>query len=201
MMRKTKNVMSTTANTRMHGRLPVYASYILGIFFLALIIFPFFYVISLSLMDTDQIQDTPPRLLPDTPYRVTVMLDYSAVYAEVPDNIEEYLQQDSPLVLMSIPYELNATLGFIEAIGFIDGEVIFRAGAYVRELDFSRKFGAYEDTGISRASLLRTDFRGVKVYESSIRPLTLRSILLEWLMWKSPHHKKVLNLPTKSAAS
>lgn len=160
-----KNPLPTTANTRMYGKMPVYASYILGLFFLILIIFPFFYVISLSLMDNDQIQDTPPRLLPDSPYRVTVMLDYSTIYAQEPENIEEYLQQDSPLVLMSIPYELDETLGYVEAIGLIDGEVIFRTGANARELDFARSFGAYENTGISRSSLLRTNFRGVKVYE------------------------------------
>jgi len=160
-----KKLLPSTANTRMHGIIPVYGSYLLGIFFLILIIFPFFYVVSLSLMDTDQIQDTPPSLLPDSPYRVTVMLDYSAVYAEEPENIDLYLQQDSPLVLMSIPYELDETLGYVEAIGLIDDNVVFHASAHARELDFVRNFGAYQNTGISRASLLRTDFRGVEIYE------------------------------------
>lgn len=165
MMNTIKNLFSTNANIRMHGRTSVYVSYILGIWFLFLILFPFFYVVSLSLMDTNQIQDTPPRLLPASPYRVTVILDYSAIYAEEPEKIEEYLQQDSPLVLMSIPYELDETLGYIEAIGVVDGNVIFRAGAYARELEFSRSFGAYEGNAISRMALLRTDFRGVKLYE------------------------------------
>jgi ABC-type glycerol-3-phosphate transport system permease component len=165
MMRTIKNLLTSSANTRMHGRRSVFASYSMGIFFLSLILFPFFYVVTLSLMDTKQIQDTPPSLLPDSPYRVTVILDYSTLYAEEPGKIEEYLHQDSPLILMSIPYELDETLGYIEAIGVIDGKAIFRTGEYVRELELIRNLGAYKSTAISRAALLRTDFRGVKLYE------------------------------------
>ncbi len=79
-----------------------------------------------------------------------MILDYSTLYAEEPEKINEYLQQDSSLILMAILYELDETLGYIEAIGVVDGKAIFRTGEYMRELELIKNLGAYKSSAISR---------------------------------------------------
>jgi ABC-type glycerol-3-phosphate transport system permease component len=110
--------------------------YILSTLWVGFTLFPLVWLLGSTFKDPVDVLKMPPDFLPTIPREYTVRLDFSAVAAENPEQLEQAIREDLALTVWRVPDYLAAIhLGRIVAEGYIDGRKV--AEAYVDTHNYS----------------------------------------------------------------
>ncbi|EMS70021.1 carbohydrate ABC transporter permease [Ruminiclostridium cellobioparum] len=130
-------------------------AYFLSTIFLLIIIFPLFYIVSLSLQDDSEIYSYPPRLIPREGTSISIVMDYSKLENQSEDELKDTLLKDSTLAMYSTIYELNReTISEVKFYGTMDGKTVFYSRAHGLMLRLQLQFGTYTKARVSSKVLL-----------------------------------------------
>ncbi len=142
------------AKNNSEKRLKIIA-YFLCTIFLLIIIFPLFYIVSLSLQDDSEIYSYPPRLIPRSGTSISIVMDYSKLKNKSKDDLKDTLLKDSTLAMYSTIYELNKeTISEVKFYGTMDGKTVFYSRAHGLMLRLQLQFGTYTKARVSSKVLL-----------------------------------------------
>lgn len=130
-------------------------AYFLSTIFLLIIIFPLFYIVSLSLQDDSEIYSYPPKLIPKAGTSISIVMDYSKLKNQSEDELKDTLLKDSTLAMYSTIYELNReTISEVKFYGTMDGKTVFYSRAHGLMLRLQLQFGTYTKARVSSKVLL-----------------------------------------------
>lgn len=130
---------------------------LVSLFFAIAMLYPMLFAISSSMKDNAKIYQVPPKLLPDTAYSLSVVLDYSKEEEEQA-TLETKARQDSVLVMMGLSYKMaDDSIMEIEVYGQKDGKTIFYSRAHQMKLQMEKDYGIYKGTAIKKEVLLYKD--------------------------------------------
>lgn len=142
------------AKNNSEKRLKIIA-YFLCTIFLLIIIFPLFYIVSLSLQDDSEIYSYPPRLIPRAGTSISIVMDYSKLKNKSEEDLKDTLLKDSTLAMYSTIYELNKeTISEVKFYGTMDGKTVFYSRAHGLMLRLQLQFGTYTKARVSSKVLL-----------------------------------------------
>ncbi|WP_027630135.1 carbohydrate ABC transporter permease [Ruminiclostridium cellobioparum] len=130
-------------------------AYFLSTIFLLIIIFPLFYIVSLSLQDDSEIYSYPPRLIPREGTSISIVMDYSKLENQSEGELKDTMLKDSTLAMYSTIYELNReTISEVKFYGTMDGKTVFYSRAHGLMLRLQLQFGTYTKARVSSKVLL-----------------------------------------------
>jgi len=133
-------------------------AYVLSSIFLLTIIFPLFYIISLSFQDDSEIYTYPPKLIPKAGTSISIVMDYSGYSDKTEEELEDIIIKDSTLAMYSTIYELNREkVSEVKVYGISDGKTIFYSRAHGLMLRLQLQFGVYARARVSTRVLLNGD--------------------------------------------
>jgi ABC-type glycerol-3-phosphate transport system permease component len=115
-------------------------------------------MLSNSTKDSLQIYEYPPKIFPESPKSVSVVMDYSSVAAGNEEELLDTLIKDATLTMYSILYELNKDGIFeIKVYGTRGDKTIFYSRVHKMKLQMNVDFGIYKDKMIKSTVLLNGD--------------------------------------------
>lgn len=133
-------------------------SYIVTFFFLIILVFPLFYIISLSVQGENAIYSYPPQIVPPAAQSVSIVLDYSKEKNLPEEKLKDTILRDSTLAMYSTIYELNKdNIQEIKVYGVQDGKTIYYSRAHGLALKFQMQYGIYYQCRILPDVLLYGD--------------------------------------------
>ena len=142
------------AKNNSEKRLKIIA-YVLSTVFLLIIIFPLFYIVSLSLQDDSEIYSYPPKLIPKAGTSISIIMDYSKLKNKPEEELKDTLLKDSTLAMYSTIYELNKeTISEVKFYGTMEGKTVFYSRAHGLMLRLQLQFGTYTKARVSSKVLL-----------------------------------------------
>lgn len=140
-------------HSKSEGRLKA-ASYGLTIAFLAVILFPLFLIASYSMMDANDVDRYPPKLLPSPAKSVRVILDYTGMDAS-DEALLDLLQRDAAMAMYTTVFECGGdSIGEVVVYGVKDGRTVFRQRAHAMFLRLQLDYDTYRGlTRVDRSTL------------------------------------------------
>lgn len=116
-------------------------SYAITIVFICLILFPLLFMASGSIMDIREIYSFPPKLVPEAPKSIGIVIDY----AHVPEDVllDEILK-DSTVAMLST-YTNLGSVGEIKIYGTRDGKTIYYERAHGMKIRLELDYGNFSD--------------------------------------------------------
>lgn len=119
-------------------------AYVVTFIFLIILLFPLFYIISLSVQGENAIYNYPPQIVPPAAESISIVLDYSGQKDLPEGKLKDTLLRDSTLAMYSTIYELNKdNIEEIKVYGVRDGKTIFYSRAHGLELKFQMQYDTY----------------------------------------------------------
>jgi len=132
-------------------------AYIFTVLFILMILTPLFYVVSLSFQDDNAIYDVPPHFIPPSGESVSVVVDYSGMSADTPDQLKDAMLRDSTVALYSIIYQQNKdTISEIRFYGVENNRTVFYSRGQGVQLKLLMQIGVYAHVMVSQRTLLNS---------------------------------------------
>jgi multiple sugar transport system permease protein len=135
-------------------------SYIITTIFIIAMLFPLFYMVSISLQPENAIYKFPPQIIPSSPESISVELDYSE-YADLPEEeLIDMWKQDVTMAMYSSSYELGVedyNVGEVKVYGTMNGKTILYSRAHNLTLRMEMQYGSYFKCRIAGNILLTQD--------------------------------------------
>jgi len=132
-------------------------SYTFTVVFIAVILLPLLYMVSLSLQDDNAIYRVPPPILPSRGQSVSVVVDYSGMSSSSSDQLEDAMLRDSTVALYSIIYQQNQdTISEIKFYGVEHGTTVFYSRGQGVNLKMQMRAGVYARIAITQRTLLNS---------------------------------------------
>ena len=140
-------------------------AWIVTIFSLLIILFPFALTISNAMKDNVKIYDVPPKLFPDAAQSLSLTIDYTK-FSGSGEELEETIRNDMVSAMFGVYTKLTHDSIFeIKFYGVQDGKTIFYSRAHQIELQMEKDYGVYKGTVLNSNTLLYKD-RGQRAADS-----------------------------------
>lgn len=126
-------------------------AYVVTILFSLLILYPFLYICANAMKDSAKIYDTPPKLTPDTPRSLSIVVHYDDMEQQ---KLLQTIQQDHIISMLSTIYEMpKESLFEIKFYGVQNGKTIYYARSHRARIDLEKDQGVFQGVAITQQTL------------------------------------------------
>ena len=133
-------------------------AYVLTSLAILIIVFPFLLMFSYSMMDSSAVYRLPPRILPEIPKSVGIVIDYTGSRAGEEELKNEILEDSIASLFVTYFETQKDSVGEVKVYGTMDGKTIFYQRAHTMEMKMISKYTTYQNVAaMNRQTLFYND--------------------------------------------